>query len=81
MQTQEKRKTKCSHEGCQNKVVKIIGDWYSRTNLSRYCLSKFCSPHRLPESHQCPNLEHCRQDSFNKNAGKLRNEKCVATKV
>ncbi|KAI9224959.1 hypothetical protein BC828DRAFT_216144 [Blastocladiella britannica] len=56
--------TRCNHQGCTDKVAKIIGD-------CRFCASKFCSRHRLPESHACEGIDSCRQASFDKNA-KLR---------
>ncbi|KAJ3088886.1 hypothetical protein HK102_007709 [Quaeritorhiza haematococci] len=65
---------KCSCGGCGDRAVKIIGD-------CRYCTKKFCSRHRLPEAHACPNMQSCRQDSINKNTNKLLGEKCVASKV
>ncbi|KAI9139786.1 hypothetical protein BKA69DRAFT_1030132 [Paraphysoderma sedebokerense] len=64
----------CSMNDCKGLVAKVIGD-------CRFCQQRFCSKHRLPESHQCENLDHCRKASFDKNAGKLLNEKCVASRV
>ncbi|KAI8799422.1 hypothetical protein BJ742DRAFT_664237, partial [Cladochytrium replicatum] len=60
--------------GCNDKIVKVVGH-------CRYCELDFCSAHRLPEAHVCQNMQSCRQASFDKNAGKLLGEKCVASKV
>ena len=68
------KKTRCFLEGCSDRIAKIIGD-------CRYCSSKFCGKHRLPETHLCPNMQTCKQQSFEKNSNKLMNEKCVANKV
>jgi len=54
--------------------MKIVGD-------CKYCQKKYCSLHRLAESHVCPNLEWCRTESFEKNTSKLMKEKCVADKI
>ncbi|KAI9208380.1 uncharacterized protein BJ171DRAFT_491148 [Polychytrium aggregatum] len=65
---------KCGCDGCTDRAVKIVGD-------CRYCNSKFCSRHRLPEAHACPNIQHCRDESSAKNAIRLLGDKCVAPKV
>ncbi|KAI8903623.1 hypothetical protein EDD86DRAFT_214874 [Gorgonomyces haynaldii] len=65
---------KCSNAGCNDRAVKIVGD-------CRYCSSKFCAKHRLPEAHACPNLESCRQSSKDTLTNKLLQEKTVVTKV
>jgi ubiquitin len=67
-------KKSCGFGDCSTKPVLIIGD-------CNFCSSKFCGKHRLPEDHACPNLSVCREQAFNKNATKLYNEKCVASKV
>ena len=71
-----KKKTKhhCSLNCCNNKVVKVLGD-------CRWCNLSFCSEHRLPETHHCPNYEDCRKNSFNKNAKLVGEMKCVSSKV
>ena len=71
-----KKKTKhhCSLNCCNNKVVKILGD-------CKWCSLSFCSEHRLPESHCCPNYDDCRKNSFNKNAKLVGEMKCVSSKV
>jgi len=69
-----KKAGRCAFEGCNARVVKIIGD-------CRYCQQKFCGSHRLPETHVCPNLATCKQASFERNSNKLLNEKCVKVKV
>ncbi|ORX84316.1 hypothetical protein BCR32DRAFT_194035, partial [Anaeromyces robustus] len=65
---------RCHLEGCNSRVVKIVGH-------CRYCQFSFCSTHRLPETHNCSNLDFCKQTSFEKNSSKLLREKCVKLKV
>jgi ubiquitin C len=66
--------SKCAFKDCTAKPVLIIGD-------CKYCNSKFCGTHRLPETHECSNMQSCRDVHFNKNKAKLEGEKCVAAKV
>ncbi|KAI8891939.1 polyubiquitin [Globomyces pollinis-pini] len=68
------RKTRCNHAGCNDKIVKIVGQ-------CRYCNMGYCGKHRLPESHSCENMVEVREGAHQKLAGKLLNEKCVASKV
>jgi hypothetical protein len=67
-------RTRCHTPGCEDRPAKIVGD-------CRYCQGRFCSRHRLPEAHQCDQLEHCRQQSLAKNTDKLLSGKCVADKM
>lgn len=69
-----KKNNVCHHDGCSDRIVKIIGD-------CRYCERKHCGRHRLPEMHACPNLQACREAHFKKNENKLLGEKTVAGKV
>ncbi|KAH6564748.1 hypothetical protein BASA60_010193 [Batrachochytrium salamandrivorans] len=69
-----KKSNKCNLDGCNDRVVKIVGD-------CRYCMSKFCTKHRLPEAHACSNIETCRQNSHERLAGKLLKERTVAAQV
>ncbi|ORX97773.1 hypothetical protein K493DRAFT_313931 [Basidiobolus meristosporus CBS 931.73] len=71
---QGKKIAKCTASGCSNRAVRIVGD-------CRYCQHKFCGQHRLPETHACPNLTTCKQNSFKTLADRLLSEKCVASKV
>ena len=36
---------------------------------------------RMPEHHECQNLESCRQQAFEKNKAKLESERTVASKM
>ena len=47
----------------------------------RYCSMGYCGKHRLPETHECENMQGVRQASHGKLAEKLLGEKCVASKV
>jgi ubiquitin len=68
------RKTRCNCDGCNDKIVKIVG-------MCKYCNMGYCSKHRLPESHLCSNMIQVKQASHDRLAGKLMGEKCVASKV
>ncbi|KAI9202340.1 uncharacterized protein BJ171DRAFT_444576 [Polychytrium aggregatum] len=68
------KKNRCALSGCSDRVGKIVGH-------CRHCSQDFCSKHRLAEAHNCSQLESCRQASFDKNASKLLEGKCVASKV
>ena len=65
---------KCHLASCTERVARLTG-------TCRWCESEFCSRHRLPESHECTNMNGCRQQSQQKNSDKLMNGKCVADKV
>jgi len=65
---------KCAWKDCNSKPVLVIGD-------CRFCQSKFCGAHRLPEKHACLDMKDCRDQSFEKNKNKLESEKCVSSKV
>ena len=69
-----KKKNRCAFEGCNKKCALLIGD-------CRYCNSKYCDIHRLPEGHFCVNIQKCRDAHFQRNQDKLLSEKCVAPKV
>lgn len=71
------RRTKqliCGHEKCINPIAKIVGD-------CRWCSSRFCLKHRLPETHVCPNIATCRAQASDDLAKRLLEEKCVSNKV
>jgi len=68
------KKTVCDCEGCTDRVAMIIGD-------CKYCNQRFCTAHRLPETHACAAMGACKQVAFDRNASKLAAEKCVAAKV
>ena len=61
-------------DDCHLQYAMIIGD-------CKFCKAKFCSKHRLPEAHDCPHLQTCRQAQFDKNKEKVMGEQCVAAKV
>jgi len=68
------KKSKCSFGDCVRRPVLIVGN-------CKFCTKDFCAQHRLPETHACPNMKDCRQQSFDRNKAKLMKEKCVAAKV
>jgi hypothetical protein len=65
-------KSKCAT--CGAKYAKIIGD-------CKFCKCKFCLNHRLPETHNCINMNICKNKAFNNNSNKVMSEKCVASKI
>ncbi|KAJ1549875.1 hypothetical protein HK405_002037 [Cladochytrium tenue] len=69
-----KRATRCAMGGCSSPAVKSVG-------TCRYCSSQFCSKHRLPEAHTCPNLQSCVASARDSLAKRLISEKTVAQKV
>ena len=68
------KKGRCFVDGCNKRVVKIIGD-------CKYCSNKFCEKHRLPELHLCSKMNDVRNKSKNILENKLMNEKCVSSKI
>ncbi|KAI8069332.1 polyubiquitin [Gongronella butleri] len=70
----KRRRPRCAFGTCSDKPVKIVGD-------CRYCQSKFCSRHRLPEDHACVNLTTCKKAAHERNSIKLLSERCIASKV
>jgi len=67
-------KPRCTFEGCNAIQQRIIGD-------CSFCNGHFCGKHRLLESHQCPNLEDCKQQSHERNAAKLNGERTEGSRV
>ena len=67
-------KTCCAVEGCRAEMAPIIGD-------CKYCASKYCAAHRLPEAHTCVGMKTCHQAAFDRNAAKLQAERCVGAKL
>eukprot|EP01134_Creolimax_fragrantissima_P001677 CFRG1677T1 len=64
----------CGFGDCHDKPVVIIGD-------CRFCVSKFCGKHRLPESHACQGMDKCREVAFERNATTVRNGQCTTAKI
>jgi len=72
------RKPTCDYkkdtpDKCTSFVQRIVGD-------CGFCGGHFCGKHRLLESHNCPNLEDCKKESYEQNANKLIAERTVAIK-
>ncbi|KAF9052977.1 hypothetical protein BJ165DRAFT_827258 [Panaeolus papilionaceus] len=59
---------------CNSAALRIVGE-------CPHCRAQFCSSHRLPEHHECSNLEDCRQQAFERNKTKLESERTVASKM
>ncbi|KIY68603.1 hypothetical protein CYLTODRAFT_421450 [Cylindrobasidium torrendii FP15055 ss-10] len=59
---------------CNSAALRLVGQ-------CAHCSSQFCSTHRLPEHHNCNNLEDCRQEAFKKNKERLESERTVASKM
>jgi hypothetical protein len=58
---------------CKEKIQPIVGE-------CGFCQGKFCSKHRLLESHNCTGLEDCKKESHERNATKLNSERTMAIK-
>lgn len=65
---------KCSFLNCTSTPLRMVGD-------CQFCQGKFCSKHRLLESHNCSGLKVCKDKSYERNALKLQSEQTVASKV
>ncbi|EIW60051.1 uncharacterized protein TRAVEDRAFT_145087 [Trametes versicolor FP-101664 SS1] len=63
-----------SEPRCNQAVLRLVGQ-------CPHCRLEFCSTHRMPEHHECQNLESCRQQAFEKNKAKLESERTVASKM
>jgi predicted nucleic acid binding AN1-type Zn finger protein len=59
---------------CGKKIAYIIGE-------CKFCTCSFCLIHRLPEIHNCINLDKCKEQAKDINENKLMQEKCVANKI
>ncbi|KAF7295027.1 Aspartate aminotransferase [Mycena indigotica] len=59
---------------CQAAALRIIGE-------CAMCRGKFCGEHRMPEQHQCSNLQDCRQQAFERNKARLEGERTVTAKL
>jgi len=58
-------------ERCSNAALNIVGDCSK-------CNAKFCARHRLPEDHECPELDTFRKSAFLENKAKLESEAAAA---
>ena len=70
----DSKNTKCNYGDCKKHVAHIIGDCV-------YCVKKFCVKHRLPESHNCHNIELCKRIANDRNSNLLMQSKCVGNKI
>jgi hypothetical protein len=66
-----KKDAAAAEDRCKAQAQRIVGD-------CAFCGGRFCSRHRLLESHACPNLEDCKKESHEQNASKLISERTVA---
>lgn len=65
---------KCTFPNCNSLPLRMVGD-------CQLCQGKFCSKHRLLESHLCKGLKSWKDTCFERNAIKLQSEQTVAPKV
>lgn len=65
---------KCSFLNCTSTPLRMVGD-------CQFCQGKYCSKHRLLESHNCKGLKICKDKCYERNALKLQSEQTVASKV
>ncbi|KAF7440403.1 hypothetical protein PC9H_000748 [Pleurotus ostreatus] len=59
---------------CNSAVLRIVGE-------CPMCRHQFCGEHRLPEHHNCNQLEDCRKQAYERNKLKLESERTVASKM
>jgi predicted nucleic acid binding AN1-type Zn finger protein len=64
----------CACSNCRNRGVVVVGD-------CMYCKMRFCTKHRLPESHSCGGISLCKQVALDRNTASLVACKCVASKL
>ena len=64
----KKKKSHCKFGDCTQKFSIAIGN-------CKWCSKNFCLTHRHPESHECPNLQECKNAAIEKNTNKLSQEK------
>lgn len=66
-----KKSFHCAFLECMERAVKIIGE-------CSYCGLRFCSQHRIPESHLCSDLQTCKKQSFDSNELRVMRGKCIS---
>ncbi|KAH8833849.1 hypothetical protein DL96DRAFT_1703488 [Flagelloscypha sp. PMI_526] len=59
---------------CNQAALRMVG-------TCPHCSHNFCGSHRMPEQHQCNNLEDCRMQAFERNKAKLESERTVSSKM
>ncbi len=47
----------------------------------RYCDKNYCSAHRLPEEHQCSNIEQCKKDAHDRNKKLVESQSVISEKL
>ena len=47
----------------------------------KYCNKIFCTKHRYEESHNCENIEKCKEEKREKHREIMLKEKCVPQKI
>ncbi|EJW02621.1 hypothetical protein EDEG_02979 [Edhazardia aedis USNM 41457] len=63
----------CSFRSCNIKVkIKIE---------CKFCKKMYCGKHRIPEEHECKNMDCWKKEAMERNSSKLLNEKCKGSKV
>ncbi|ERF75765.1 hypothetical protein EPUS_01595 [Endocarpon pusillum Z07020] len=68
--TAVRRKPRCAHPPCKAAAQAITGD-------CGFCQKRFCSKHRMLESHACEGLEDAKKAERDRNREKLENERTV----
>lgn len=64
----------CFLNNCNKKTNKFIGK-------CSYCLNIYCMKHRLPEVHNCENINLCKRKAFKDNEKLLKKQKCIQSKL
>lgn len=59
---------RCAFKDCKQKPQPIVGD-------CGFCNLRFCSKHRMLESHACAGLDDCKKESKQRNTERLEGER------
>ena len=65
---------RCDEFNCNKKAHKLLGQ-------CGYCNNYYCMKHRLPEQHNCINLQECKRKAFDDNKRYMKRQKCVRDKI
>ncbi|CCE65559.1 hypothetical protein TPHA_0L02070 [Tetrapisispora phaffii CBS 4417] len=73
-QRKRRRKNECHYKDCSSSYIKYIGE-------CQYCEGRFCSQHRLLETHLCTKLDYCKKEYHRRNAVRLAKEQTKIPKL
>lgn len=73
MLKENRKKIKCKFNNCRLKSNKEYN--------CNYCRNEYCKLHKMPEIHECVNINQCISDAVNKNSDKLKKTKILKNKI